>query len=57
MKVHNVFHVSLLKKCVHDPNYDIDWTLIQVDLEGDFHVKLVCTLYKKVIVFQSILIG
>jgi hypothetical protein len=24
MNVHNVFHVSLLKKCVHDPNHVID---------------------------------
>jgi hypothetical protein len=31
IKVHNVFHVSLLKKYVHDPNHVIDWTLIQVE--------------------------
>jgi hypothetical protein len=36
MNVHNVFHVSLLKKYVHDPNHVIDWTLIQVEPEGDF---------------------
>jgi hypothetical protein len=28
MNVHNVFHGSLLKKCVHDPNHVIDWHLI-----------------------------
>jgi hypothetical protein len=28
MKVHNVFHVSLLNKCVHDPNHVVDWHLI-----------------------------
>jgi hypothetical protein len=28
MNVHNVFHVSLLNKCVHDPNHFIDWNLI-----------------------------
>jgi hypothetical protein len=28
MNVHNVFHVSLLKKYVHDPNHVIDWRLI-----------------------------
>ena len=28
MKVHNVFHVSLLKKCVHDPNHVVYWHLI-----------------------------
>jgi hypothetical protein len=38
MNVHNVFHVSLLKKYVHDPNHVIDWHLIQVEMEGDFQV-------------------
>ena len=42
MNVHNVFHVSLLKKYVHDPNNVIDWNLIQVEREGDFQVQLVC---------------
>jgi hypothetical protein len=28
IKVHNVFHVSLLKKCVNDPNHVINWNLI-----------------------------
>ena len=28
IKAHNVFHVSLLKKYVHDPNHIIDWKLI-----------------------------
>jgi hypothetical protein len=28
MRVHNVFHVSLLKKYVPDPNHVIDWTVI-----------------------------
>jgi hypothetical protein len=36
MNVHNVFHVSLLKKYVHDPNHVIDWHLIQVETEGEF---------------------
>jgi hypothetical protein len=36
MRVHNVFHVSLLKKYVPDPNHIIDWTVIQVENEGDF---------------------
>ena len=38
MNVNNVFHVSLLKKYVHDPNHVIDWHLIQVEIEGDFQV-------------------
>ena len=31
---HNVFHVSLLKKYVHDPNQVNDWDVIQVEPEG-----------------------
>jgi hypothetical protein len=36
VKAHNVFHVSLLKKYVHDSNHIIDWSVIQVELEGEF---------------------
>jgi hypothetical protein len=36
MHVHNIFHVSLLKKYVSDANHVIDWTMIQVEQEGDF---------------------
>ena len=36
MNVHNVFHVSLLKKYVHDPNHVIDWHLIQVETKEIF---------------------
>jgi hypothetical protein len=28
MRVHNVFHVSLLKKYVFDPSHIIDWNVI-----------------------------
>jgi hypothetical protein len=28
VKAHNVFHVSLLKKYVHDANHIIDWSVI-----------------------------
>jgi hypothetical protein len=38
MNVHNVFHVSFLKKYVHDPNDVIDWNFIQLELEGEFQV-------------------
>jgi hypothetical protein len=33
MKEYNVFHVSLLRKYVHDSNHIIYWSLIQVELE------------------------
>jgi hypothetical protein len=46
MKVHNVFHVLLLKKYVLDPNHIIDWTVIQVEHEGDFWVEPIRILEK-----------
>ena len=36
IRVHNVFHVSLLKKYIHDPTHIIGWNVIQVELEGYF---------------------
>jgi hypothetical protein len=30
LRIHNVFHVSLLKKYIHDPTHRIDWDLVQV---------------------------
>jgi hypothetical protein len=53
MRVHNVFHVSLLKKYVHDPNHVIDWTMIQVEHEGDFWVESVCILDQKFKVLRN----
>jgi hypothetical protein len=38
MSVHNVFHVSLLKKYIPDVNHVIDWNVIQVEQEGAFQV-------------------
>jgi hypothetical protein len=31
MSIHNVFHVSLLKKYIPDANHIIDWNVIQVE--------------------------
>ena len=47
-RVHNVFHVSLLKKYVHDLNHVIDWDLIQVEPEGELQTKPLCILDNKV---------
>ena len=38
MTVHNVFHISLLKKYIHDPNHVIDWNVIHVEQEGILQV-------------------
>ena len=35
-RAHNVFHVFLLKRYVHDPNHVINWDVIQVEPEGEF---------------------
>jgi hypothetical protein len=39
LRVHNVFHVSLLKKYMHDPTHIIDWNMVQVEPEGEFQVE------------------
>ena len=39
VKVHNVFHASLLKKYVCDTKHVIDWSLLQVEPEGEFMPK------------------
>ena len=36
-RTHNVFHVSLLKKYVHDPNHVINWDVIWVEPHA-FHL-------------------
>jgi hypothetical protein len=53
MRVNNVFHVLLLKKYVFDPNHIIDWTVIQVENEGDFWVEQVRILDRKVKVLKN----
>ena len=35
-RAHYVFHVSLLKKYIHDPNHVINWDVIQVEPKGEF---------------------
>jgi hypothetical protein len=56
-RVHNVFHVSLLKKYVPDPNHTIDWNVIQVDHEGDFWVEPILILDWKIKVLRKKSIG
>jgi hypothetical protein len=57
MSVHNVFHVSLLKKYIHDANHVIDWNVIQVEQEGAFQVHPVCILDQKIKHLQNRSIG
>jgi len=39
LKIHNFFHVSLLKIYIHDPTHIIDWNMVQVEPEGKFQAK------------------
>eukprot|EP00253_Pinus_taeda_P030099 PITA_30099 len=39
IRVHNVFHVSVLKKYVYDPKHVIRWQEIQVEPEGEVLVE------------------
>ena len=56
-RAHNVFHVSLLKKYVHDPNHVINWDVIQVEPEGEFQIDPMCILNRKVTMLQNRAIG
>ena len=47
LRIHNVFHVSLLKKYIHDATHVIDWNVIQVEPEGDFPVEPDCILERR----------
>ena len=47
IKVHNVFHASLLMKYVYDTKHVIDWSLLQVELEGEFSLETLHILDKK----------
>ena len=57
IRIHNIFHISILKKCVHDATHVIDWNFIQVEREGYFQVKPDCILDKREIFLQNLTIG
>ena len=54
---HNVFHVSLLKKYVHDPNHVIYWDVIQVEPKGEIQIDPTCILDRKVRMIWNRAIG
>ena len=39
MKVHDVVHISLLKKYIKDVDHVIDWSVLQVEQEGEFQLE------------------
>ena len=40
--VHEVFHVSILRKCTPDPAHEVDWGQIEIDTNGAFEEGRVC---------------
>ena len=57
LKVHNVFHISMLKKYIHDSTHVINWNDVQVEPEGDFLVELDCILERREISLWNRTIG
>eukprot|EP00253_Pinus_taeda_P015383 PITA_15383 len=53
IRVHNVFHVLVLKKYVYDPKHIISWQDIQVELEGEFLVEPVSILDRRRVVLRK----
>jgi len=39
VKFHAVFHVSLLKGYVKDVDHVIDWSVLQVEPDGEFQLE------------------
>ena len=54
---HNVFHVSFLKRYVHDPNHVINWDVIQVEPEGEFQIEPMRIVNRKVTMLWNRAIG
>jgi hypothetical protein len=53
MIVHNMFHISFLKKYIPDANHVIDWNVIQVEQEGVLQVHHVRILDRKKTTLES----
>eukprot|EP00253_Pinus_taeda_P008911 PITA_08911 len=53
IRVHNVFHVSVLKKYIYDPKHIINWKDIQVEPEGEFLVEQVSILDRRRVVLRK----
>ena len=47
LRNHNVFHVSLLKRYIHDSTHINDCNLVQVEPESEFHVEPIHILDRK----------
>ena len=47
IRIHDVFHISLLKKYVAHQSHIINWDNVQVEPEGDFHTEPICILDRR----------
>ena len=56
MKLHNVFHVLLLKKYVYDSNHVLDWSMIQVEPKGEIQVQPICMLGRRMKILRNMTI-
>ena len=57
LKVHNFFHIYVLKKYVHDATHVIKWNDAQVEPEGDFLVEPDCIFERRKILLRNRTIG
>ena len=53
VRLHNVFHASLLKKYVYDTKHVVDWSLLQVEPEGEFFLEPTHILARERCIFGS----
>ena len=57
LRVHNIFHISILKKYIHDATHVVNWNDVQVEPEGDFLVELDFILGRREITLRNSTIG
>ena len=57
LRIHNIFHISVLKKYVHDATHVVNWNDVQVEPEGYFLVELDCILKRREMSLQKRTIG
>ena len=57
LRIHNVFHIFVLKKYVHDATHVVNWNVVQVELEGEFLVEPDCILGRREITLRNRTIG
>jgi hypothetical protein len=53
LKVHNVFHVSSIKRHMHDPTHIIDWKMVQLEPEPEFQEEPLRILVRKEKILRS----